>query len=282
MSEPHSPTHPQRKDEHFTCPHLGGVELHAAHWGDLDAGRTLVLLHGGGAGAHWWEHLAPRLAPGRHVVALDFRGHGASGHPAEVKAGAFREDLLGLLEHLERPEATLVGHSMGAHVAAEHAAAHSETSGLVLMEPSRGASRRRRRAARLALIMRRTYPTREQAVARFRFLPAAAHAAEPLRHSIAERSVRQEPDGRWAFNFDPRWFSVAGGRRVDFSSIACPTLVLRGTESPLLTAEGARELAAEITGAQLLEIPAAGHHIQVDQPSAVESALLSFLSQHGL
>jgi len=269
-------------DEHFTRPRLAGVRLHAVRWGNPEAERCLVLLHGGGAGAHWWEHLVPRLAHDRHVVALDFRGHGDSDHPAEVLAGAFRTDLAALLEHLGRPEATLVGHSMGAHVAAEHAAAHAQTAGLVLLEPSRGASPRRRRATRLALILRRSYPTREGAVAHFRFLPRSSHAEETLRQAIAEHSVRRDADGRWGFNFDPRWFQAPSGDRVDLASIRCPTLVLRGAESRLLTPEGASALAAEIPGAQLVEIQDAGHHVQLDQPQAVICVLLRFLSEHGL
>ena len=43
-----------------------------------DPKRTLVLLHGGAAHAHWWDFVAPELAPYGQVVALDFRGHGGS------------------------------------------------------------------------------------------------------------------------------------------------------------------------------------------------------------
>ncbi len=38
-----------------------GVRLHALRWGDASA-PVVVLLHGGGANAHWWDHLAPGLA----------------------------------------------------------------------------------------------------------------------------------------------------------------------------------------------------------------------------
>ncbi|MFT5443421.1 MAG: pimeloyl-ACP methyl ester carboxylesterase, partial [Myxococcota bacterium] len=46
-------------------------------WGDAQK-PTLVLLHGGGSNAHWWDHLAPQFAKSHYVVALDFRGHGVS------------------------------------------------------------------------------------------------------------------------------------------------------------------------------------------------------------
>ena len=87
------------RSERFTTPSLGGVFLHALHRGDASR-RPLVLLHGGGANAHWWDHLAPAFAERFHVVALDFRGHGDSDHPAALEIGGFARDLEALLQHL--------------------------------------------------------------------------------------------------------------------------------------------------------------------------------------
>src|SRR5260221_503310 len=72
----------------FTAAMDAPVEQHAVEvdgttiayraWGDCgDVG--LVLVHGGGAHARWWDHIAPLLERGRRVVALDLSGHGDSG-----------------------------------------------------------------------------------------------------------------------------------------------------------------------------------------------------------
>lgn len=268
------------REERFTRPELGGVRLRALHWGS-SGDPALVLLHGGGANAHWWDHLATSLAGTFHVVALDFRGHGASDHPEEIRAGAFAEDLAALLTQLEdaggppASDAFLVGHSLGAHVAAVHAAS-APIRGLVLIDPARGASRTHRRATRLALTLRPTYARRAEALANFRFLPEA-RAEESLRRAIAEHSVRQEPDGRYGYDFDPRWFSVEPAGRPDFTKIRCPTLVLRGATSTLLTAAGAARIAAEIPDARLVEIAGAGHHVQLDRPEETLRAMQEFL-----
>jgi pimeloyl-ACP methyl ester carboxylesterase len=156
------------RSERFTTPLLGGVFLHAIHRGDASR-RPLVLLHGGGANAHWWDHLAPAFADRFHVVALDFRGHGDSDHPAAIEAGAFARDLDALLEHLGAREPVLMGHSMGGHIALDHTAQKNRVRALVAIEIVRGAPSRERRAMRLALAARRTYRTREDAIARFRF-----------------------------------------------------------------------------------------------------------------
>ncbi|MFI5215922.1 MAG: alpha/beta fold hydrolase [Candidatus Limnocylindria bacterium] len=268
------------RSERFTTPSLAGVFLHALHRGDASR-RPLVLLHGGGANAHWWDHLAPAFANRFHVVALDFRGHGDSDHPASLEVGAFARDLEALLQHLGAREPALMGHSMGGHIALDHAARKNQVRALVAIEVVRGAPSRERRAMRLALAARRTYRTREDAIARYRFLPPAPHASESLRESIAAHSVARDPDGRFGFKFDPRWFGLPPSERVALGGIRCPTLILRGAESPLLSAEGAAAFAAEIPGARTSLIEAAGHNLHLDQPEAFLAAVQPFLLEHG-
>jgi len=267
----------QSWEEHFTHPSLGPLHLRALHWGDRDA-RPIVLLHGAGANAHWWDHLAPDLAIRFHAVALDFRGHGDSDASDEVLPGAFSDDLAALLSRLGAEDAPLVGHSLGAQVALEHATRSRQTAALVLIDPARGAARGSRRSARLALSLRPSYATREQAEARFRFVPAAT-APETLRAAIAARSVRREPSGRFSYKFDPRGFGVATRERPDPSRVCCPSLLLRGAESTLLTHEGARTLAGELPDCRLVEIDGAGHHVQIDRPREALTAMTDFLDE---
>jgi pimeloyl-ACP methyl ester carboxylesterase len=264
--------------ERFTVPSLGGVHLNALHWG-TPARPKLVLLHGGGANVHWWEHLAPSLAEDFHVIALDFRGHGDSDFPEELVPGAFRRDLASLLEHLGTREVVLVGHSMGGHVALEHASQEPATRGVVAIEISRGGDRRERRRTRLALAARRTYRTREEAGQRYRFLPPAPGAGEALRRAIAEHSIREEPDGRFGFKFDARWFGLPPGPPLDPAKVACPVLLIRGGQSALLSAEGAAELAAELPHARWVEIPDAGHNVHLERPGPVLAAIRSLLAE---
>jgi len=270
----------QGRGERFTGPKLDGVHLHAVHRGSTGRPK-LVLLHGAAANAHWWDHLASGLAAHFHVVALDFRGHGDSDFPEQLRAGAFSDDLDALLDHLSAPEAILIGHSLGAHVALEHAARSASTPALVLLDLTRGASPSRERATRLALALTQSYPTREEAIRRFRFLPRADHADEEIRRRIAAHSVRRQADGRFGFKFDPRWFGVPPRSRPDLGEIRCPTLLLRGEESALLTHEGALEIVSAMPHARLVEIAGAGHHVHIDQPALVLLTMLEFLNRHG-
>ena len=58
---------------------VGGGPIHSLAWGPTGA-RGLVFVHGGGAHAHWWTHVAASFANEFRVIALDLSGHGDSTH----------------------------------------------------------------------------------------------------------------------------------------------------------------------------------------------------------
>jgi pimeloyl-ACP methyl ester carboxylesterase len=270
--DPEEPDDVEVRSEDLTA--VDGVRLHLTLWGD--AGRPpLVLLHGGGANARWWSSLAPKLCTHFQCVGLDFRGHGDSDAPPP-EVGAFQRDIEAVANHLGERFA-LVGHSLGAHVALEFAARGDRVERLVAIEASRGAAPRTSRRARLALAARRSYRTREEAIARYRFLPEALAVAEPLRHEIAAHSVREEPNGRFGYKFDPHWFRLPPAPPTPRSRITAPCLVLRGEASPLLTREGAQALAGEIPDARVQEIAGGGHNVHLECPDATAQALLDHL-----
>ena len=244
-----------------------------------DTQPVLVMLHGGGSNAHWWDHIAPAFADRFYVVALDFRGHGISDYPEELVVGAFNEDVELLLAHLGREDPVLLGHSMGCHIAVDHAARHRDTRALALIDLARGNTKSTRRRSRMALRMRGTYALKEDAIERFQFLPGAANASEELRLSIARHSIRQEADGRYSYTFDPRWFSLPPQSAPDTSKIRCPTLIIRGTDSSILTEQGAAEFADELSDARVESVQNAGHHVHIDQPVATLEVLEGFLSR---
>lgn len=257
-----------------------GVRLRVRAWGRGDA-PLVVLLHGGGANGAWWLPIAPALAERFHAVALDFRGHGDSEFPEERFVGAFHRDLEALVAHLGPASLSLVGHSLGAHIALDFAARDARVNGVVAIEAGRGAKKSHGRRARLALAARRTYPTREDAVARYRFLPEAGEVPETLRRRIAEASVREERDGRHGYKFDPHWFRLPASPPAPRENIQGRCLIVRGAASELLTTEGAAQLASEIPQARVIEIPGGGHNVHLEQPAAVAAEILDHLDPPG-
>ena len=108
-----------------------GISLHSLEWKadpEPPTGRPVLLLHGLGSNAHYWNRVAERLA-GRRQVALDARGHGLTGRPPHtpVFPGGFKmdeliADAMFAIDSLDLGRPVVAGHSWGATVALELAA----------------------------------------------------------------------------------------------------------------------------------------------------------------
>jgi pimeloyl-ACP methyl ester carboxylesterase len=260
-----------------------GLGLHVLEWGDPDRSGVL-LLHGGAAHAHWWDPVAVALAGGRHVVALDQRGHGESewARPPAYGTQDFAADLLGVLDALGWTRAIMVGHSMGGHNAIATAAWHPDSVRALVIVDSRPTIPAERLAQMKERGVRppRRHPTVEVAVAAFRLLPPDTVADPDLLAHLARASVAWR-DGAVSLRFDPACY--AAREPVDgwplLSRIVAPTLVVRGERSPILPRPMAERLCAEIPGARLVEVPDAYHHVVLDQPGVVAQAIEEFLDE---
>ncbi|MGY1823395.1 alpha/beta fold hydrolase [Geodermatophilus sp. SYSU D00079] len=123
---------------------VDGGELAVLHWpADAPGAPIAVLLHGITANAMAWAAVAPALAGEFEVVAPDLRGRGRSaGVPGPYGIEVHAADVAALLDRLGgnaeggADAAVLVGHSMGAFVAALAAAgtARDRVHGLVLVD----------------------------------------------------------------------------------------------------------------------------------------------------
>jgi len=129
-----------------------GVELSFREWDrpmPADSGPRrlpLLLLHGLASAAIIWDLTAPLLARERRVVALDQRGHGQSDKPNDgYDFATIVADALAAAEALGFGERFAVaGHSWGANVALELAAAHPErVAALALVDGGFGMLRQR-------------------------------------------------------------------------------------------------------------------------------------------
>ena len=111
-----------------------GLSFHCRDWGG--SGQPLLLLHGLASTCYIWEEVAPILSRDFRVVAVDQRGHGDSAKPDEgYDFATVVQDAIGILKakNLENP--VVVGHSWGADVALELAAAHPGlVSGICLVD----------------------------------------------------------------------------------------------------------------------------------------------------
>ncbi len=97
-----------------------GIRVHVAESGP-DDGPVVLLCHGFPESWYSWRHQLPALAgAGYHAVAPDMRGYGQTDAPEDIRAYTQLHlvgDMVGLLDALNAPTATIVGHDWGAPVA---------------------------------------------------------------------------------------------------------------------------------------------------------------------
>ncbi len=111
-----------------------GIDLALHEW--PGEGPTILLCHATGFHARCWDRVVARL-PERHVIAVDFRGHGLSEKiPPPCAWRTFGEDLALLTKQLELKQTKAVGHSMGGHSLVLAAALNPGAfSALLLLDP---------------------------------------------------------------------------------------------------------------------------------------------------
>ncbi len=281
---------------------VDGTTISYLAWGDPGP-RGLVLVHGGGAHAHWWDHIAPLLALDRRVLALDLSGHGDSGRRDTYTLDAWATEVLAVAADAGLTEPpTVIGHSMGGLVTLRLASLFgARLAGAVVIDspvrnrdltPEEMAARERRAFGPL-----RVYPSREDAIAHFRTIPpqetlpyAAAHvAATSVRPAPAAAGGPVGPaaaggpagtaDG-WTWKFDPRIFGREpfGAAAATLNRLDCRIALFRA-EHGIMSAQMSQILYDRLGRvAPVIEIPAAAHHIMLDQPVALIAALRTLLS----
>jgi pimeloyl-ACP methyl ester carboxylesterase len=272
---------------------LGARRLHGAV--GPPNGPPLVLFHGVTRCWRDFEPLLPGLLPHWHVLALDHRGHGRSDHQSDYRVADFAVDAVAFLEAFVPGPAVLLGHSLGAMVAAVVAAQRPrQVRALVLEDPPGTALAGGFRQSRFHLQFTNTERvlattrdvevlTRALAhmevqhpqngtVVRFREL----RALSAIRFG-AECLLQMDPAvlspllaGRWLEGLD--WFGA-------LPAIECATLLLRADpdRGGMLEAGEATRIAALIPRCTRVELPGAGHSIHSHQTAQMLELLAKFL-----
>jgi esterase len=253
-----------------------GTEL--VYWTWRGAAPPALLLHGIGNYGRYWDLFADAIAGRLQLVAPDARGHGESGRPADGYAPAdFAADALAILDRLGIERVVVVGHSMGGLHSINLAARYPErVQALVIVDASpeplpQGAQR----AQRLLTGRPARFVDRAEARAYLeRTSPGYSDAVYENRLAFAFR----EEDGGLVWRSDPAALKrIMSGRmpaedRWDaLAAIACPTLVVRGTRSNVLSEDVARRMVQTLADGRLMELDA-GHNVPLDRPRELADA----------
>ena len=270
-----------------------GITLTADLWGpEPHNGKgSVVLLHGGGQTRHSWQRTGIRLAEhGWRACAVDARGHGDSEWAADgdYTTEAYARDLVSMVDSIgEAP--VLVGASMGGMAALIAQADHPGLSrALVLVDVVPKAEPAG--LTKITGFLERGlagFDTLEDALAAV--VAYNPHRRRPPRLDGLRKNLR-ERDGRWYWHWDPQLLSdrkktldTATAReiraRAAARTITVPTLLIRGAQSDIVSAQGARELLELIPGSRHVDVSGAGHMVSGDDNDVLSEGLLDFLSE---
>lgn len=271
---------------------VDGVDVGWLAWGERDL-PPMVLVHGGAAHAEWWRAIGPYLTDHR-VIAIDLSGHGHSGRRERYSADTWAAEVLAVARDAGSTEApVIVGHSMGGFVTVVTAARYgSELRGAIVLDaPIRRADPESELASRGRFFRApKIYPDLATAKQHFHLVPPQPSENLWLLDHIAEHSLHEVEEG-WTWRFDPSIFTrrLEPDRRGIYadalSRAACPIAVVFGELSDIVDDEVRTYMAEVLTtapaaqaGVPFVEVPEAHHHLLIDQPLAVVTAIRTILA----
>lgn len=247
------------------------------HYVDEGRGLPVVLLHAFPLHAEMFRPQVRALSGRYRFLLPDVRGFGGSGAPTgPTDMARIARDVIALLEHLGVDRAVVGGVSMGGYAAmAVLREDAGRVAGLVLVDTQAladddaGKARREETARQVeregvepvvrALLPRLLAPEAPEALRRE--VEQMIREASPSAVAAASRGLGARPDSR-------DMLARYGG----------PALVVVGEHDVVTPPEKARQMQELIAGAQLVQVPRAGHLSNLENPEAFNAALDGFLA----
>ena len=284
------------------------VELHYEDLGDV-ADPPILLIMGVGAQLPMWPDgfCARLLENGYRVIRFDHRDTGLSTKMRGLRAEGsvyprvlrylvgrsspvpytlvdLAEDVKGLLDHLGIERAHVVGASMGGMIAQVLAGSHPDrvrSLGLIMTSSGRPMSSVPKwRVIRLAFdAPARDAPAEAKLASEVRNIsifngPNFLPPVEDLRRRVEELTARSDYPQGMLRQFD----AILGtGSLMRYTrGITAPTVVIHGSEDPMVRPRNGRNVARAIAGARYVVVDGMGH----DLPSPVWRPIVEALTEN--
>ncbi|MFT8417296.1 MAG: alpha/beta hydrolase [Acetobacter sp.] len=242
---------------------VGDTNLFVSEAGNPE-GRGIVLLHGGLQSRLDFIPLAKLLAKDYKLIAIDTRGHGRSGiGTATMTYRQLQNDFAMVLAALGLQEAGIIGHSDGGIAALRLAASDTVQPAFVI-------------AVGAHWILPENDPARQiyQTI-----------TLEKWREMFGEQitiynAENPEPDfGKLFKAATQMWLGCDDDAYpgVSVKDILCPLLVVHGDDDILVSRQQAFELARQVKGSRLLNLPFARHTLLEDIPELALPFLQDFM-----
>ena len=262
---------PNREASRFV--EAGGLRWHVQTAGE---GPTLLMLHGTGSATHSWRDLLPRLSGRFSVIAPDLPGHGFTSTPSS--SGLSLRGMAGLVDALlqkldQKPE-IVVGHSAGAAILAAMALQGLSRPRILIalngaLLPMRGSGLFAPLARLLFLnpLAPRIFSWRaEDTRATRRLLEGTGSHIDEAGIEFYARLFRKSGHVAATLGMMANWELDWLEKRLP--RLEMPLLLVAGRNDKAVPVSQARDLAARLPTARLMEIDG-GHLVHEERPNAV-------------
>src|SRR5580704_7219207 len=233
---------------------VNGIKIWYATFG---TGAPVILLHGGLANANYWGNQARALQSRYRVIVMDSRGHGRSSRNAEPYGyDLMASDVLGLMDFLKLPKATIVGWSDGAIIGLDIALHHPE------------------RLARLFAFAANSDPNGVADIAQSPVFNAFIARAEKEYAALSPTPAEYKS---FLAQIEKMWETQPNWTADDLKTIAVPTWIVDADHDEAIKRENTLFMAANIPGAGLLLQPEVSHFSFLQDPAQFNADVLHFL-----
>jgi pimeloyl-ACP methyl ester carboxylesterase len=243
----------------------------------LGSGPTVLMLHGSAGGHLSFAPQVETLAvAGYRAVAWDMPGYGASPPIDPYTFKGLAERCIALIEALQVPGLTLLGHGIGGMVAQEVVARRPELVGRLVLcgtTSSFDFTVAEERASRFTAGLDQGRSMGELAQVLVPQWIGPGSLPEGVR--LAQHCMGQVHPSTWR-----RALAAMAGfdRRAALAQIHVPTLLVAGEHDRQATPVAMREMGRAIARSTFLELHGVGHMPHLEAPEAFDAALLNFLA----
>jgi 3-oxoadipate enol-lactonase len=252
------------------------IELRFSEHG---SGPAVVLLHGFPLDRSMWDDQVPALAERYRTIVPDLRGHGVTdAPPGPFTMEQHVADVVALLDRLGLERVALVGLSMGGYITMNFLARRPERVWAVVLADTRpqedASETKQARAAQARLVQTEGLePFIEQQLPRM-FAAATLRDRPDLADRYREIVRRARPN---AVAAALEGLAARPDTTATLRTVACPALVIVGSEDLATPAADSHLMAELIPDARLEVIEGVGHMSNMEAPERFNAALLSFL-----
>jgi pimeloyl-ACP methyl ester carboxylesterase len=241
-----------------------------------DPGKKHILcLHGLGASAERWSRALPILGKEYHVVAPDLVGFGYSDKPeVHYTMDFFVNFVSKFTDRLKMSNPTLIGASLGGHIAVETGLLHSRMlDKLILVSPA--GILKEPTPALNHYIAAAMYPTYENAKKAFEEMAGSTSVDETYTRDFVNRM--QLPNSKYAFMSAVLGSKSAPTLEGRLQKIRAPTLLVWGDRDSLMPVDLAARFQQGIAGSKLVVMKGCGHTPYFEKPDKFCDLVLEFL-----